>query len=116
MRTYRFSHALGYTLEQLSEMHNAGFQGYFIPAEMTPGAIADFWRINTIDALRSVIMHDKAGIFVGMGHIGTRGKRGWCGGFGIVPEFRGSGASRLLAGQMLRVARESGLATISWKC
>ena len=33
MRTYRCSHALGYTLEQLSEMHNAGFQGYFIPAD-----------------------------------------------------------------------------------
>jgi len=112
MHTYRFSHALGYTLEQMSEMHNASFQGYFMPVEMMPEMTADFWRINAIDALRSVVMHDEAGTFVGMARMGTRGKRGWCGGFGIVPAFRGSGASRLLAEQMVRVARASGLATL----
>ena len=112
MNTYRFSHALGYTLEQMSEMHNASFRDYFMPVEMPPEMTADFWRTNNIDALRSVIMHDEAGTFVGMARMGTRGKRGWCGGFGIVPEFRGSGASRLLAEQMVRVARDSGLSTL----
>jgi ribosomal protein S18 acetylase RimI-like enzyme len=112
MSSYHFSHALGYTLEQISEMHNASFQGYFMPVEMTPEMTADFSRVNTIDALRSVIMHDEAGTFVGMARMGTRGNRGWCGGFGIVPAFRGSGASRLLAEQMVRVAREGGLATL----
>lgn len=73
---------------------------------------ADFWRMNQIDALRSVVMHDEAGTFVGIARMGTRGKRGWCGGFGIVPEFRGSGASTLLAEQIVRVARETGLDTL----
>jgi len=112
MSPYRFSHALGYTLEQMSEMHNASFRGYFMPVEMTPEMTADFWRTNNIDALRSVIMHNEGGTFVGMARMGTRGKRGWCGGFGIVPELRGSGASRLLAEQMVRVAREGGLSTL----
>lgn len=112
MHTYRFSNALGYTLEQMSEMHNASFSGYFMPIEMTSEMTADFWRVNSIDALRSVIMHDESGAFVGMARMGTRGKRGWCGGFGIVPDFRGSGASRLLAEQMVNVARASGLSSL----
>lgn len=111
-QNYRFSNALGYTLEQMSAMHNASFSGYFVPIEMTPEMTADFWRVNQIDALRSVVMHSEDGAFVGMARMGTRGKRGWCGGFGIVPEFRGSGASALLAEQMVKVARETGLETL----
>ena len=111
-QNYRFTNALGYTFEQMSEMHNASFSGYFVPIEMTPEMTADFWRLNGIDALRSVVMHDEDGAFVGMARMGTRGKRGWCGGFGIVPEFRGRGASTLLAEQMVKVARESGLETL----
>lgn len=110
--TYRFSNALGYTFEQMSEMHNASFSGYFMPSLMTPEMTADFWRSNGIDARRSVVMHDETGTFVGLARVGARGKRGWCGGFGIVPEFRGSGASRLLAEQMIHVARESGLTSL----
>ena len=90
-------------------MHNASFQGYFVPIEMTAEMSAEFWRVNAIDATRSVVMLDQDGTFVGFARMGTRGKRGWCGGFGIVPEYRGSGASRLLAEQMVSVARSSGL-------
>ncbi len=112
MHEYHFSDALNYTHVQLSEMHNASFQGYFVPMEMTAGMSADFWRTNQIDATRTVVMHDAHGTFVGIARVGSRGKRGWCGGFGIVPAFRGTGASILLAKQMVRVARESGLATL----
>lgn len=112
MHEYHFSDALNYSHIQLSAMHNASFQGYFVPLEMTAEMSADFWRINQIDAIRSVVMHDSQGTFVGMARMGLRGDRGWCGGFGIVPAFRGSGASLLLAEQMVRVARESGLITL----
>lgn len=112
MHTYHFSLALEYTMEQISEMHNASFRGYAMPVEMTPEMTAMFWRINDIDAHRSLVMHDEDGTFVGMARMGIRGERGWCGGFGIVPEFRGSGASRLLAEEMVRVARECGLSTL----
>ncbi|HEX7737505.1 MAG TPA: GNAT family N-acetyltransferase [Ktedonobacteraceae bacterium] len=109
MREYHFSNALNYTHEQLSKMHNASFHGYFVPIEMTAGMSADFWRINQIDANCSVVMLDQDETFVGFARMGTRGRRGWCGGFGIVPEYRGSGASRLLAEQMVLVARSFGL-------
>lgn len=109
MSNHRFSNALGYTFEQLADMHNTSFSGYFMPVSMTPEQTADFWRTNQIDANRCVVMHDANNVFVGMARMGTRGTRGWCGGFGIVPEFRGSGASKLLAGEMVRIARETGL-------
>jgi GNAT superfamily N-acetyltransferase len=112
MNQYRFSDATGYSLAQITEMHNESFSGYFMPATMTTEATANFWRVHQIDASRSVVMHDENGTFVGMARTGVRGKRGWCGGFGIVPAFRGSGASKLLAAEMVRVARESGLTTL----
>src|SRR5579859_1164896 len=109
---YRFSDATGYSFTQLCEMHNASFSGYFFPATMTPNATADFWRMYQIDATRCVVMHDQQGTFVGMARMGTRGKRGWCGGFGIVPEFRGCGVSKILAQQMVQVAHNSGLMSL----
>ena len=57
-------------------------------------------------------MHDEQGAFVGMARMGLRGARGWCGGFGIAPDFRGTGASKLLAAQMIQVARENHLTTL----
>jgi ribosomal protein S18 acetylase RimI-like enzyme len=112
MREYRFSDALNYNHARLSEMHNASFQGYFVPLEMTARMSADFWRVNQVDAALSVVMHEREGAFVGLARVGSRGKRGWCGGFGIVPDFRGSGASTLLAEEMVRVARANDLETI----
>jgi ribosomal protein S18 acetylase RimI-like enzyme len=112
MTRYHFSNALSYNLEQLAEMHNLSFSGYFMPASMTLAQVADFWRVNQIDATRCVVMHDSDGAYVGMARMGTRGTRGWCGGFGIVPAFRGTGASKLLAAEMVRVARESGLSLL----
>ncbi len=109
---YHFSDATGYTLAQMTEMHNESFSGYFMPATMTPEMMAHFWRVYQIDANRSVVMHDQTGRFVGMARVGARGSRGWCGGFGIAPDFRGSGASKLLAAEMVRVARDSGLTTL----
>lgn len=109
---YRFSNALNYSHGQLSEMINASFQGYFFSMQMTAEMSSDFWRIHQIDGNSSVIMHDQQGAFVGTARMGVRGKRGWCGGFGIVPQFRGSGASTLLAERMIQVARSSGLETL----
>src|SRR5690348_1666451 len=112
MSSYRFSNALDYTHAQLAEMHNASFSGYFFPMHMSAETSAWFWRVYQIDASACVVMHDEQGAFVGMARVGARGRRGWCGGFGIAPEFRGTGASKLLAAQMVQTARESGLTSL----
>lgn len=112
MSEYRFSNLVNYTHTQLAEMHNISFHGYFVPMTMSAEASAEFWRTNQIDANASVAMHDQDGAFVGLARVGKRGTRGWCGGFGIAPEFRGTGASVLLSEQMVRVAREWRLKTL----
>src|SRR2546421_10128622 len=108
---YHFTNALHCSMAQLSEMHTKSFEGYFMPAAMTPEETADFWRAFQIDATRCVITREKRE-FVGMARMGTRDNRGWCGGFGIAPEYRGRGAANLLAAEMVRVGRASGLELI----
>lgn len=112
MAHYRFSNALAYTQEQLAEMHNVSFTGYFFPATITAEMSAGFWQVYQINAAYCVVMHDEQGTFVGMARVGARGTRGWCGGFGIAPDFRGTGASKLLAAQMAQMAREQRLTTL----
>ncbi len=112
MTTYRFSNALDYTHAQLAEMHNESFSGYFFPMTLTAEGSAWFWRVFDIDAASCVVMHDEQGAFAGLARMGVRGSRGWCGGFGIAPAFRGTGASKALAAQMVQVARENSLTTL----
>lgn len=112
MTTYRFSNAFDYTQAQLADMHNESFTGYFFPMHMTAETSAWFWRVFDIDAKYCVVMHDEHGAFAGLARMGVRGQRGWCGGFGIAPAFRGTGASKALADQMVQVSRENGLATL----
>ncbi len=112
MTSYRFSNALAYTQPQLAEMHTVSFTDYFFPATMSAETSAWFWRVYQIDSASCVVMHDEDGAFVGMARMGLRGTRGWCGGFGIAPDFRGTGASKLLAAQMVQVAREQHLTTL----
>ncbi len=112
MDEYRFSNLVNYTHTQLSDMNNTSFYGYFSPWTMTSEESAEYWRVNQADANASVAMHDQNGAFVGFARMDTRGLRGRCGSFSIVPEFRGTGASILLAEQMVRVARKQGLKTL----
>jgi RimJ/RimL family protein N-acetyltransferase len=112
MGTFSFSNALNYSITQLSEMHNESFTGYFLPLNMTAEQTALFWRIYHIDARHTIVMHDEQQHFAGITRIGVRGKRSWCGGFGIAPAFRGQGASKVLATQMVEEARANDLATL----
>lgn len=108
---YTYENALSSTFAQLAEMHNQTFAGYFFPMAMTAETTAEFWRIYHIDALSTVIMRER-GDLAGVARLGLRGDRGWCGGFGIVPEHRGTGAADLLAEGMVRAAREAGMKSL----
>jgi ribosomal protein S18 acetylase RimI-like enzyme len=108
---YTYENALSYTFAQLAEMHNQTFAGYFFPIAMTAETTAEFWRIYSIDAVRTVIMRE-SGELAGVARLGVRGDRGWCGGFGIAPERRGTGAADRLAEQMVSTAREAGMKSL----
>lgn len=109
MPPYTFTDATGVSFSELAEQITASFAGYFFPMTMTATAAADFWRVEQIDATRSLLMRDEAGEFVGMAWVATRGARGCCAAFGIVSAHRRRGSGRFLAGEMVSRARASGL-------
>jgi ribosomal protein S18 acetylase RimI-like enzyme len=109
MEEYQFARALTYDFGALANMFTEALTGYFFPMNMTPEALANHWRLYHIDGARSLAMRDPQGTFAGMTLIGVRGTRGWCGGFGVAPAFRGHGAGKRLARKMVETARASGL-------
>jgi ribosomal protein S18 acetylase RimI-like enzyme len=112
MEEYQIARALSYDFGALANMFTEAFTGYFFPMNMTPEALANHWRLYHIDGARSLVMRDPEGTFVGMTLIGARGTRGWCGGFGVAPAFRGHGAGKRLAREMVETARASGLRSL----
>jgi ribosomal protein S18 acetylase RimI-like enzyme len=112
MEEYQFTRALSYDFGALANMFTEAFTGYFFPMNMTPEALANHWRLYHIDGARSLVMRDSEGTFAGMTLVGARGARGWCGGFGIAPAFRGHGAGKRLASEMIETARISGLRSL----
>jgi ribosomal protein S18 acetylase RimI-like enzyme len=112
MEEFQFARALTYDFGALASLFTEAFTDYFIPMTMTPEALATHWRLYHIDGARSLVMLDRSGAFAGMTLLGARGTRGWCGGFGVTPAFRGRGAGKRLAREMVETARTSGLRSL----
>jgi len=112
MDDYQFSRALAYDLAALAVMFTDAFAGYLFPMHMTVEALATHWRLFHIDGARSLVMRDSSDAFAGLAFIAIRGSRAWCGGFGIAPAYRGRGAGKRLAREMVDTARASGLRSL----
>jgi ribosomal protein S18 acetylase RimI-like enzyme len=103
------------SLEQIAKAFNAGFAGYFMPVEFTVERLAAFCRHYSIDLARSLVVVSRSGGErepVGITLLGLREDRGWCGGFGIVPEYRGTGAARFLLDALVGRCRELALSSL----
>ncbi|MGI8588685.1 MAG: GNAT family N-acetyltransferase [Chloroflexia bacterium] len=98
------------SLVGLVELVNHAYVGY--PGAFTPEGLpgyAEFVRVQSIDLARSVLARDGEGAPIGLGLLGMRGGRGWCGEFGVVPEWRRRGVGRALLAALLSSAHEAGL-------
>ncbi|MDX1932406.1 MAG: GNAT family N-acetyltransferase [Capsulimonadales bacterium] len=80
-----------------------------MPIQHTPEGFATFCRLHHLDIAQSVQLRDDSGNVVGQAMLGIRDRRGWCGGFGIVPEFRGKRLATALIDGLLDRARLNGL-------
>jgi ribosomal protein S18 acetylase RimI-like enzyme len=92
----------------LVDCWNLGYAGYFVPLRFDEGALARHFGANDIDLERSVVIRDGEA-FVGFSFLGVRGRRGWIGGFGVAPAYRGRGLARLVMEEHLGVIRRAGL-------
>lgn len=105
---YRIGSMADLSLVGLVELVNRAYVGYpgaFTPEEL-PG-YAEFVRVQNIDLARSVLARDGEGTPIGLGLLGIRGERGWCGEFGVVPEWRRRGVGRELLVALLSSAHEA---------
>lgn len=108
----RIVSASSVSLEEYAEACSAGFRGYPIPFEFDAPKLSRKFRTEQIDSHHSLIAYD-GGEHAGVAMLAVRGERGWCGGFGVVPERRRRGVGRLLVKAMLERARGAGLRTLS---
>ncbi len=112
MQTLNFKSATTVSLDELAAAFSHSFAGYFYPMQTNGEILARRVRLEQLDLQNSLLAYQGAD-FVGLWLFGMRGERGWCGGFGIVPEFRGRGCASLLMSEFIARARGCGVKSLS---
>jgi ribosomal protein S18 acetylase RimI-like enzyme len=102
----------GFSLAELTRIWNLGYTGYFVSITFTEEMMAGWMRNGDFDLAHSVVAMDGENP-MGFSLLGVRGRRGWIGGFGVSPDYRGQGlAQRLFAEHIARVEEQTDLRTV----
>jgi GNAT superfamily N-acetyltransferase len=104
----QYERASALTLDAFAELFTRSFADYFYPMTHTAAILATRLRQDHLDLHHSVVMRVD-GALAGQAMLGIRGLIGWCGGFGVVPAFRGRGLAHGLFDALVARAREAGL-------
>lgn len=96
------------SLTQLTEAWNLGYTGYFIPIQFTESQLSHWMQAGSFDLARSLILMD-GDKPAGFSFLGVRGSRGWIGGFGIAPDYRGKGLAHQLFARHAELFPEMGM-------
>ena len=91
---------------------NRVFERYLIPITFSSEQLHLHITYNDVDASASPIWYDDDGNVLAAALLAVRGKRGWIGGFGVAPEYRGQGYAIELFKAIERTARERDLESI----
>lgn len=92
---------------------NRVFKDYLVPLTFSAEQLQLHMLYNDVDATHSPIWFDDDGQVLAAALLATRGKRGWIGGFGIAPEYRGQGYAKQLLDHIVDKGRQLGLETIA---
>lgn len=96
-----------FTLDQLTDLYNAGRSDYLVPMPMTTPALARYAHLYDVDFAASVVLVD-GDQPVGIGMLGLRDQRAWLTRLGVTPAQRQHGAGRLIVEALLANARARG--------
>lgn len=88
---------------------NRAYSDYYVPISMTISSFRALMARDDLDMDVSVAAVDDDGSIIGTGLLGIRGKQGWIGGMGVVPERRRQGIGRQMMEYLLERAREHSL-------
>jgi ribosomal protein S18 acetylase RimI-like enzyme len=111
MAPLSFHPASRYSLVDLSALFTTAYSDYVAPVQIDADGLATMASTYDIDldASRVGVMDDRP---VALALLAARGWRGWIGGMGVVPEYRGLGAGMAVMRAAIESARASGLRTI----
>lgn len=110
---FTFGNSAGKPVEELAQLFNTGFSDYFTSVNMTAETFGDYMRAFQVDPARSALAYSREGAFGGCSMLGLRGQRGWIGGFGVAPEFRGKGVAGQLMDWVVGYARQNQLNSLA---
>lgn len=108
----RFTSFAEASLAQGAFALNRVFEHYLVPVTFSADHLDLHLTYNDIDAAASPLWYDDDGNVAAAALLGVRGDRGWIGGFGVAPEYRGRGHARELLEAVRAAARERALRTI----
>lgn len=100
--------ASAFSIPELTRLWNRGYAGYFVPVNFTDAQLEVHFRCGQIDLGRSMVWTEGEDP-VGFSYLGVRGERGWIGGFGIAPEYRGRGLSYDFFARHVETIRAGGM-------
>lgn len=90
---------------------NAAYEAYFVPIILTLYTFEELIKRESILLEQSRVALS-SGQVIGMGLLGVRGRRGWIGGMGVVPAWRGQGISRKVLHALIAAARSQNLTSV----
>ena len=93
----------------LTAAFNLVYTDYVIPMTVDDESAQRHLASNAIVPEQSLLWRDDDGTTIGLSLLGVRGERGWVGGFGITPAWRGRGLSHELIAATVDQARQLGL-------
>jgi ribosomal protein S18 acetylase RimI-like enzyme len=91
---------------------NRVFERYQVPITFSSEQLHLHMTYNDVDPLASPLWYDDDGNVLAAALLAIRGKRGWVGGFGVAPEYRGRGYAAELLEALKDTARARGLTSI----
>ncbi len=96
------------SLKQILETFNLSYSDYLVPLQLTEAQLQGTIYGNDLDLERSCIAlsGEKP---VGMGFLGIRGHRGWIGGMGVIPDYRGRGIGHMIMQSLIAEANKCNL-------
>lgn len=107
MPSFSFKPASEFTVAQIAELLTRGFEGYFVPINITAPVFMTMMRRDSIDLNETRILH-KDDEPVGVALIARRGWTSRLAAMGIISSARNSGAGTWAMQQLIQEARTRG--------
>ena len=112
MDALRYLRASELSPQDLVMAFNRSFEGYFVPMVHTAESLRALVEVNDVSLPHSLAAVDDQGQWAGIALLARRDRRGWVGGMGLAPQWRGRGAAAPLMRALLAEARSLGLTSV----